>query len=79
LTTYVGRVEDAMSLCVMCGMQLAADACLCPQHDPTAPTGWALENRIMCDFLHRGVVPRRLNTDERLDDFVMTRHALEPR
>jgi len=58
---------------------LVGDTCLCPHHDPAAPTGWARENRILCDLLHRGVEPRRLSCAERLDDFVMMLHAIERR
>jgi hypothetical protein len=30
---------------------------------------WAIANRIMCDFFHRGKVPPRLPQGERDDDF----------
>jgi hypothetical protein len=32
---------------------------------------WAAENRIMCDFIHRGIVPPRLPAAERADDLLM--------
>lgn len=59
-----------MSLCTVCGMQLEGVANLCAHHELPV-SGWAAQNRIMCDLLHRGVVPPRLPTAERLDDFVM--------
>jgi hypothetical protein len=59
-----------MGLCTLCGMQLGGAATLCAHHDQLV-SGWAAQNRIMCDLLHRGVVPPRLPTVERLDDFVV--------
>jgi hypothetical protein len=67
-----------MSLCAMCGMQLSADATLCPHHHSMPPSEWAVENRIMCDFLHRGIVPRRLTAAARLDDFPIPFQTFEP-
>jgi hypothetical protein len=32
---------------------------LCPHHH-VPETGWAATNRIMCDFVHRGIVIRRV-------------------
>jgi hypothetical protein len=46
-----------MSLCVVCGTQLAGDTGLCSNHSTAAAEGWAVVNRLMCDFLHRGVAP----------------------
>lgn len=39
---------------------------LCAGHHAGAETGWAAVNRIMCDFLHRGVAPPRLEPAERV-------------
>ena len=53
-----------MSLCAVC-VQSSADANgLCPYHVST-DDGWAVANRIMCDLVHRAVVPRRLPPHER--------------
>jgi hypothetical protein len=49
-------------------VQLAASAGLCGYHQSTPPSGWAVENRILCDFVHRGIVPRGLAVVDRLDD-----------
>jgi hypothetical protein len=48
----------AMSLCALCASP-TADAGLCTHHIFVFGDGssWATGNRIMCDFLHRGVVP----------------------
>jgi hypothetical protein len=48
-----------MSLCASCGLQLTADTSLCPHHHAAHADGWAEGNRILCDFVHRGIVPRR--------------------
>jgi hypothetical protein len=37
--------------------------------------GWAAENRIMCDLLHRGIVPPRLPPRARCDEVVMAADA----
>ena len=49
-----------MSLCASCGLQLAANTSLCPHHHAAHADGWAEANRILCDFVHRGIVPRRV-------------------
>jgi hypothetical protein len=47
-----------MSLCALCGCP-TADAEICTYHISGFgdTSNWATGNRIMCDFLHRGVVP----------------------
>ena len=53
-----------MSICAMC-VQASGDAGnLCPFHVNT-DQGWAVANRIMCDLVHRAIVPRRLPAHER--------------
>jgi hypothetical protein len=47
-----------MSLCASCSLQLAANTSLCPHHHAAPADGWAVGNRILCDFVHRGIVPR---------------------
>lgn len=63
-----------MSLCSVCGIRLGGDASLCAHHDVPAH-GWAAENRIMCDLLHRGIVPPRLPAVKLLDDFATAEAA----
>lgn len=58
-----------MSLCAVCGMQLGGAATLCAHHDGISTDGWAVVNRVMCDLLHRGIVPPRLTARERAEDF----------
>jgi len=49
-----------MSLRMLCGPPTfhATDA-LCLHHVVSFGQGWATSNRIMCDFLHRGIVVAR--------------------
>jgi hypothetical protein len=58
-----------MSLCASCGLQLTGDAALCPHHHCVYGDDWAVANRIMCDFFHRGKLPPRLAQTERDDEF----------
>lgn len=53
-----------MSLCAQCGLQLAGDAALSPHHHDASRNGWAAENRLMCDLLHRGIVPSRAHATD---------------
>lgn len=64
-----------MSLCPMCSQQLRDDAVVCAQHTGVSTIGWAAGNRIMCDFLHRGIAPPRLSAIDRVDD--LARQAAE--
>ena len=48
-----------MSLCASCGLQLITNPNLCPHHHAAHPDSWSEGNRILCDFVHRGIVPRR--------------------
>lgn len=58
-----------MSLCASCGLQLVGEGNLCPHHHTVYGDDWAVSNRILCDFFHRGVVPVRLSKHERDSDF----------
>jgi|RhiMetdeSRZDD1v2_1073273.scaffolds.fasta_scaffold05272_13 hypothetical protein len=53
-----------MSLCALCGHP-TLDADLCAYHG-TVHDDWAVGNRVMCDFIHRGIVeesaPRRVRS-----------------
>jgi hypothetical protein len=50
---------SAMSLCALCGgPSYGADA-LCTYHLHSGTDDWATGNRIICDFVHRGIVSRR--------------------
>ena len=44
-----------MSRCAYCG-DVTIGSGLCPHHGAGYADGWARENRIMCDFIHRGIV-----------------------
>ena len=45
-----------MSLCVQCGYPTSGAGDMCVHHVASHADDWAMGNRIMCDFLHRGVV-----------------------
>jgi hypothetical protein len=58
----------ATSLCAFCGMQRPEPDGLCLHHATIAEQGWAVINRVMCDFFHRGIAPARLSAADRDDD-----------
>lgn len=49
-----------MARCANCTLQLLDDRELCPHHHIVYGDNWAAVNRIMCDFLHRRVDPKRV-------------------
>ena len=49
-----------MNRCALCNIEVPGRWSLCAHHD-AQEIGWAASNRIMCDFLHRGVPPPRVN------------------
>jgi hypothetical protein len=49
-----------MSLCVQCAQPTFRPGELCVYHISGPTDDWATGNRLMCDFLHRGVVPATL-------------------
>jgi hypothetical protein len=53
-----------MSLCVVCVQSSPGAGSLCPYH-VSSEQDWAVANRIMCDFVHRAIVPRRLAPADR--------------
>ena len=63
-----------MNRCDQCGSELAGAFTLCPHHYLHQDVGWATTNRVMCDFLHRGVVALRLSPDDREDDLYRALH-----
>ena len=46
-----------MTLCVLCAEPTLGDGEVCVVHFSAHGAEWATGNRIMCDFLHRGIVP----------------------
>lgn len=67
-----------MSLCVLCGQQNPDESLLCAVH-VSSDEAWAASNRLMCDFLHRGIVPPRLDAEEPADlAFLLSDEATEP-
>ena len=45
-----------VSLCVLCRQPTLDSRSLCTYHHSGPVDDWAVGNRIMCDFLHRGIV-----------------------
>ncbi len=45
-----------MSLCALCAHPTLGGDVLCGYHAAAHGGDWATGNRIMCDFLHRGIV-----------------------
>jgi len=54
----IGRATrfPVVSLCAQCGQPTFDSGGLCPYHNSGHGDDWAAGNRIMCDFLHRGIV-----------------------
>ena len=44
-----------MSLCSLCGQATLDASSLCTHHSSSYGDDWATSNRIMCDFVHRGI------------------------
>jgi hypothetical protein len=57
-----------MSVCAVCGSELADESSLCRHHHLGSEDRWAEGNRILCDLLHRGKEPSRLSKDLREDE-----------
>ena len=64
-----------ITYCALCGQELFNEARLCPHHQAGGQDGWAAVNRIMCDFLHRGIVPARLSVAQRASE--LATHAAD--
>ena len=47
-----------MSLCIVCAQPMLGDTEVCVFHLYGQGDDWAVGNRVMCDFLHRGIVRR---------------------
>ncbi len=45
-----------MSLCAYCGLPICRADVLCTHHTSVVSDDWAVGNRIMCDFIHRGIM-----------------------
>ena len=41
--------------CAACGAETIGRA-LCPHHSAGYADDWAAGNRVMCDFIHRGII-----------------------
>ena len=46
-----------MSVCVQCAQSTFGPGEFCAYHATGRTDDWATVNRLMCDFLHRGIVP----------------------
>ena len=45
-----------MRLCIQCGYPTSGPDDMCAHHVAAFGDDWAVGNRIVCDFLHRGIV-----------------------
>jgi hypothetical protein len=59
-----GRTDHAtwgslMSLCVQCAQPTPGPGEFCAYHIAGQTEDWATGNRLMCDFLHRGIATAR--------------------
>jgi hypothetical protein len=45
-----------MSCCALCAHPTFRGADLCAYHGTGEGKAWATQNRMMCDFVHRGIV-----------------------
>jgi hypothetical protein len=61
------HLPSGMSLCALCGSTTTSPGDLCTYHQE-ATGDWAVNNRLMCDFVHRGRIPPRLPPEQRVDD-----------
>jgi hypothetical protein len=57
-----------ISLCSVCGQRVVGNAGLCAHHAAVSTDSWAVGNRILCDFFHRGIAPLRLPAADRIDE-----------
>jgi hypothetical protein len=62
-----GEGGGAMSLCAACGIERDDVLELCPHHTCDSLDYWADGNRILCDWMHRGIEPARLDPALRED------------
>jgi hypothetical protein len=63
-----------VTLCPACGLRLGEETVdgrvgICGHHAGYQGENWSDGNRIWCDWVHRGIVPPRLEPRERDDDF----------
>lgn len=66
-----------MALCASCGLQLSGDVALCPHHHCVYSDDWAVSNRLICNWLHRGEALPRLPERERNEDVWMHSAAMD--
>lgn len=59
-----------MRLCPYCGVEVLGDDGVCAHHAAVHGDEWHVSNRVMCDLLHRGIVPERLPEPQRADEYV---------
>lgn len=54
-----------MASCPFCGNDPNNDQGVCSYHVNVYEDTWAVSNRIICDWLHRGLEPGRLGPNDR--------------
>lgn len=57
------------NVCSFCGLSLGGSTAngLCPHHAMVGDD-WHIANKIFCDWLHRGIEPKRLDPKDRGDE-----------
>ena len=53
------------NICILCGLD--SDEGLHDFHTKRDADDWAANNKKICDLLHRGIVPKRLDSPDRAD------------
>ena len=60
-----------MSFCASCALEISSDLPLCGHHHTAYADDWAIENRMYCEFFHRGKdLPRLPKHEREAIDFV---------
>jgi hypothetical protein len=58
-------VRPAPMICPSCGTALNNGSEMCGHHTSANGDGWSIENRAICDFIHRKIEPPRLAKADR--------------
>jgi hypothetical protein len=59
---------QTLDACSYCGVPLTGTGLCAYHHHHPDDSQWATANRIMCDFIHRGIEPSRLSEPDRWGD-----------
>jgi hypothetical protein len=68
--------RQSRTVCSLCGWVMEGERAICPYHYSRQEPGWAIGNRIMCDFLYRGILlpePTRLAAADEFPELPIAR------